>query len=198
MKKAILTLTTCAIATLSFAQINKDAWLTGASSTLGYNSYSYSSKSGSDLIIFNMNLKGGYFIANNLLLGINLAYFGSSTSSSGSSGSSSSYTLTSIGIFSRYYLPKNIFIGVGINSTSSSSTNGSFTGSNSNSSRSTTFPLELGVAAFISKSFALEPSLNYIKADDSVGLIYNGAASVAGVTSSIGINLGLTFYLNRN
>jgi len=183
MKKVTMTLLTVFTVSAAIAQINKGAWLIGASSNVGFNSYSF--KNSPNQSLFNINTKAGYFVIDNFTVGINLGYFNSSQS-----GFSSS--TTSIGVFTRYYLPKNFFLGVGINSVSNSfSSSGT-----SSSSSSIAIPMELGIAAFITKNIAVEPSINYIKGDDKGGVTYNGLNT--GATSAIGLNIGFTVYLNRS
>ena len=71
-----------------------------------YNNYSF--KTGSDVSIFSTSSKGGYFFAKNFVVGTDLGYTRVSGSGTG--------TVTVIGGFARYYLPKNIFFGAGVNS----------------------------------------------------------------------------------
>src|SRR5882762_2677644 len=107
MKKVMMTMLAAIMVMTANAQINKGAWLASASSSLGFNSYSY--KAGSNISVFNTSSKGGYFFAKNFVLGTDLGY------TRASSGSSTA-TVTVIGGFARYYLPKNIFFGAGVNS----------------------------------------------------------------------------------
>ena len=168
MKTSILVILVALTASAANAQINRGAWLLGASSTLSFNSYSY--KGSPDVSIFNASIKGGYFVVKNLAFGLNLGY--TSISESGSQ------TVTTIGAFSRYYLPKNFFFGAGVNSLTSSY--------NNHSTNMTSVPLEAGIAAFITKNIAIEPSINYVIGDNKTG-----------PASTFGVNVGFSIYLNR-
>ena len=70
MKKIILPILAIFIMSVAFAQIEKKTWLIGATSSMGFNSYSF--KSGSALSVFTINSKAGYFVANNFVVGLNL------------------------------------------------------------------------------------------------------------------------------
>lgn len=177
MKKLIFTFIVVSFSVISFGQINKGAWMIGANSNLNYSNYSFKGSSQTSSV-FNINSRAGYFVANNFALGLNLGYL--NVGSSG--GSSSSYT--TIGVFVRGFVSKSVFLGGGFNSTS-------ITGSSSY----TTYPFELGLAAFITDYFAIEPSLVYTASDGKGGVPILGIPSSA--VSAFGLNVGFTFYLNR-
>ena len=159
MKRIILPLLAIFTMSAAVAQIEKKTWLIGATSSLGFNSYSFNS--GSALSVFTINSKAGYFVAKNFVVGLNLGLVNLSQSGN-------SERTTSIGAFARYYLPKKIFVGSGINSVST------LVSGDYPSSSSTTIPFELGVAVFITKNFAIEPSLNYLVGDSKGGATYGG------------------------
>jgi hypothetical protein len=182
MQKVMMTLLAAIMVMTANAQISRGTWLASASSTLGFNNYSY--KTGSDFSIFSTSSKGGYFLAKNFVLGTDLGY----TRVSGQGTA----TVTVIGGFARYYLPKKVFIGAGINSATTSTGEGY----NSYKATTTTIPFELGIAAFVGKNIAVEPSIVYIKGDEKGGILYNGQST--GATSSIGLNVAFTVYFNRN
>src|SRR5260221_2671322 len=173
MQKVMMTMLAAIIVMTAQAQINKGAWLASASSSLGFNNYSY--KSGTDVSVLSTSSKGGYFFAKNFVVGTDLGY----TRASGSGTA----TVTVIGGFARYYLPKNVFFGAGINS----ATTAMGEGSNKYKYTTTTIPFELGIAAFLGKNIAVEPSIVYIKGDEKGGIVYNGLST--GATSSIGLNV---------
>ncbi len=122
----------------AFAQdpIEKGAWLFSGGSNLGNSSVSVTG--GSSTSVFNINLKGGYFLMDNLAGGVLFDLY----STSGSS-------LTGIGVFARYYIQGKFFLGAGFQSQSSSGAS------------TTTIPLEGGYAFFLGKSVAVEPALKY-------------------------------------
>ena len=182
MKKLILTLLATLSLSIGFSQIEKGTFMTGASSSLSYNNYSFKGTT-TNLNIFNLNFKGGYFVADNFALGLNINYINLNQSTTNST--------TSLGIFVRYYFHTPVFVGVGV-----SSVTNSFTGfGSSNSSTSTVLPFELGYAAFITRNFAIEPSINYNVGDDKGGVTFNGLN--VGANGSFGFNIGFTLYLNR-
>ena len=162
------------------AQIHKGTWLIGSSSSFGINNYS--SKVGSDVTIFNVNLKSGYFVIDNLALGLNLGLT--------SFSEHESQTTVIAGAFIRYYLPKNFFLGAGYNSVSTTST-----GPYGSSTSGYSIPFEVGYAAFITPNIAIEPSIVYVTGDDKGGITYSGMST--GANSAFGVNLGFTVYLNR-
>jgi hypothetical protein len=183
MKKTMITMLAAIIAMTANAQINKGAWLASASSSLGFNSYSY--KAGPNVSVLSTSSKGGYFFAKNFVMGTDLGY----TRASSGSGTA---TVIVIGGFARYYLPKNIFFGAGVNS--ATTTMGERP--TQYKYKTTTIPFELGIAAFLGKNIAVEPSIVYIKGDEKGGIVYNGLST--GATSSIGLNVAFTAYFNRN
>jgi hypothetical protein len=182
MKKGMMTMLAAVLVMAAHAQISKGTWMASASSSLGFNNYSY--KTGSDVSVLSTSSKGGYFFAKNFVLGTDLGYT--------RVGGPATGTVTVIGGFARYYLPKNVFIGAGVNSARTSSGDGSY----SYKTTTTTIPFELGIAAFVGKNIAIEPSIVYIKGDEKGGIIYNGLST--GATSSIGLNIAFTVYFNRN
>lgn len=142
MKKTILTFVACAAFLTASAQIEKGAWLFNGSSNLNFSNYSPSG-GGASQSITQINFKTGYFLAENLTLGLNFNYtaFGSSST-------------TGLGAFGRYYPGGKFFAGLGYLSRSSTGTTGKGE-----------FSLEAGYALFINKSIAVEPSLNYLSGD---------------------------------
>src|SRR5690606_1947571 len=104
MKKGLFTL----VAALGFfaasAQINQGAILVNAQSDLSFVSYS---PDGNDSFSeFDLNLKGGYFVIENLAVGANLGYFKDSEADD---------AITSFGLFGRYYVNGKIILGAGFN-----------------------------------------------------------------------------------
>jgi outer membrane protein len=169
MKKTIVTLVVMLFAAAgAFAQVEKGTILVGASSNAGFTSFKQKDADESTSQ-FNINAKVGYFVIDNLALGLNLGY--TSVKDLGSS--------TAIGAFGRYYVNGKIIIGAGFNSNKEkddvSDTDFSYT----------TIPLEVGYAAFITDNIAIEPALGYT--------LYSGDLE----GSAFGLNVGFTLYLNR-
>ena len=167
MKETIFTLVVgLAFAGPAFAQIGQGTVLIGASSNLNYSSTSFDGAD-DNLNSFNINLGVGYFVIENLALGIELGYdkitFGDNDASS-----------TTFGLFGRYYVNGKIFLGAGYRSSK---------GEDSDAVNS--LPLEVGYAAFITDNIAVEPSFGY-----ALGLGDNES-------NTFGLNVGFSLYLNR-
>jgi len=179
MKTVLVFLATIATTIAASGQIEKGTWMLGASSNLGYNSYTPTS-GGSDQSYLNIGTKAGYLVAQNFLLGVNLEYLNVS-----SSGPSSS--ITTLGIFTRYYAGK-VFFGAGYNSLSTSGGGTSF-GS---------IPIEAGFVGFITRNIAVEPALVYTMATDTES---GGMPGYAGLPfpakSGFGLKIGFSIYLGR-
>jgi hypothetical protein len=167
MKKIILTMSILMLfAAASYAQIQKGSVLVGASSNLGFSSISYDD--GDDNFkVFILDLKAGYFVIDNLAVGLN---FGYSKYSFGDTDAST----TLFGLFGRYYVNGKIFVGAGYSSSKLE-----------DSDASNSLPLEAGYEAFITDNIALEPSVSY-----SIGLGDNES-------NTFGLNLGFALYFNR-
>jgi hypothetical protein len=182
MKKLLIYAAVMFSALTSSAQIEKGSWMLGAGSNLGYASYTPTG-GGSDQSIFNVGVKAGHFVAPNFALGLNLEYLNSS-------GSGSTSTVTTFGAFVRYYAGK-AFFGAGYNSISESS--GSYSSPSAGS-----IPIELGIAAFITRTIAVEPALVYTIATDSDN---GGMPGYAGLPfsakSAIALRVGFSIYLGR-
>lgn len=161
MKKALLTLFAAITVFAASAQIEQGTILVGASSSAGFTSYN---EDAGDYSEFNINLKGGYFVIDNLALGLNLGYQKVDEESA-----------TTFGLFGRYYVNGKIFAGLGFNSTKVDFGDFDFS--------VTTIPVEVGYAAFINDVVAIEPALNYS--------IYGGDGEGASFGLSIGISVYL-------
>lgn len=166
MKKTLLLLAVCSVFSMSAAaQISQGTFLVGASSNLGFSTTSYGD--GDNLNAFVLDLNGGYFVIDNLAVGLSFGY--SNYSSGDFSGST-----TSVGLFGRYYVQGKIFAGLGFSSIHVE-----------DADALTSIPLEVGYAAFLTDNIAIEPSLNY-----GIGMGDNSA-------NTFGLNIGFTLYLNR-
>ena len=141
MKKILLTALVAFTMISASAQISKGTFMIGASSNVGYNNLSPDNSSG--YTILNINAKGGYFLINNLALGLNIGYL-----------KNEDFTETSIGAFGRYYLFGKFFAGAGFTSIKPNE-----------GDAGTEIPIEIGFAGFVASNFALEPSLNYSMGD---------------------------------
>lgn len=172
MKRVLLTAFAALTVFAASAQIEQGTWLIGGSSNLGFTSFN---EDAGDYSQFNIDVKGGYFVIENLAVGLNLGY------SSVDLGDFGKETDTGFGVFTRYYFNGKIFGGVGFNSVTAKFE------SDLGDSESTisVIPIEVGYAAFIGKVVAIEPALNYS--------IYGGD----GEGASFGVNIGISVYLGR-
>ncbi len=134
MKKVLLT--AALVAVFGFAanaQTEQGGWLVGASSNLNFTSQD---AGGGSVSVFDLDVKGGYFLMDGLAAGLNINY-------SSFDGESSS----AIGIFGRYFVNDAIFAELGYTALSDDAGG--------------LIPITAGYAAFLSDNVAVEPSLNY-------------------------------------
>lgn len=173
MKKILLTLLAGCLVFVASAQISQGTVLVGGSSNLGFTSFN---EDAGDFSQFNLDVRGGYFVIDNLAFGLNLSF------ANRDFGDFGKETDTGFGVFGRYYFNGKIFGGVGFNSL-----NAKFEDSNGDEVESTVsvIPIEVGYAAFLNDAVAIEPSLNYsIYGSDGEG-------------ASFGVSVGITVYLGR-
>lgn len=168
MNKIVLSFAVCALMTTgAFAQISKGTIMAGASSNINYTSTSYDGFDDNENT-FNLDLKGGYFVIDNLAFGLNIGY------NKYSFGDAIDVSTTMFGIFGRYYYNGAIFAGVGYNSTKVE-----------DSDAVNFLPIEVGYAAFITDDIAVEPSLSY----------HLGMGDVD--ANMFMFNVGFSIYFNR-
>lgn len=147
MKKGLLTLFAAVTFFAASAQINQGTILVNAKSDLSFTSYS--PKDGDTSSDFQIALKGGYFVIDNLAVGAQLGYFKDSEADDAG---------TSLGVFGRYYINGKFLLGAGVNANKY----GDFS--------YTSIPLEAGYAAFITDNIAIEPTVTYeIQSGDQEG-----------------------------
>lgn len=139
MKQLLITFMALTVFFSTSAQIENGTVLFGGSSNLNF-SNATPSGGGSSTSITQVNLKAGYFLAQNFVLGLNVNYQSVDT-----------YSVTQVGAFARFYPGGKFFLGLGYNSLSSS-------GGSSSTGQTV---LEAGYAAFVTRNIAVEPALNY-------------------------------------
>lgn len=167
MKKFLLA--ACAVlvfAVAANAQIPQGTIFAGVSSNLSYSSTSFDGFDDNQNQ-FTLNLNGGYFVSENILVG---AQFGYSSLNFGESDFSS----TQYGLFGRYYVNGEIFLGLGYQATKPEDIDA--LGS---------IPIEAGYAAFVTDDITVEPSISY-----SLGVGDNEANTLA-------FNIGFGIYINN-
>lgn len=123
------------------AQISQGTIYAGVGSNINYSSTNYDGF-GDNENSFNLDLSGGYFINDGVMLGLGIGY--SSYSFGNSDGSATSFQ-----VFGRYYIT-NFFLGAGYQSYKIEG----FGAINQ-------LLLQGGYAAFITNAIAIEPSINY-------------------------------------
>lgn len=160
MKKGLLTLFAACVAFAASAQISQGTILVGGSSNFNFTSYNEDAGDGSQL---DLAVRGGYFFAENLAVGLNLGY---------SKWSEDDDAQTAIGLFGRYYVNGKIIVGAGFNSIKFGDVSGSELG------------LEAGYAIFANDAVAIEPTLNFT----SFGGDFEGSAF--GLRVGISVYLG--------
>lgn len=171
MRKFLFSALMCVFILQLSAQTEQGKILLGASSNSGL---SFQSQDGieDNLVSFSLNVGGGYFVIDNLAAGLNLGF---STSSQGDF----SGTSLSIGPFARYYFD-NVFFGANFSFTNSNSDNGT----NDFSANGSQLGLELGYAAFLNNSVAIEPAITY----------FNTGGDFDGLTG-FALSIGFSIYL---
>ena len=110
----------------------QNRWLIGATSNIGY-------LTDGDVNVYAVGVKTGFFVVNNLAVGVGLDYLGIDDNS-----------VLSANVFTRYYVVGKVILGTGYEIVRSSG------GGKADSAL-----LELGLAGFINKNIAIEPVLNY-------------------------------------
>ncbi|MCB0495160.1 MAG: outer membrane beta-barrel protein [Cyclobacteriaceae bacterium] len=152
------------------AQISQGTIAVSTGTNLNYSSSSYK---GSDTKLnqFNLNLTGGYFFAQNFIIGAGIAYSSTNYKSSSYDYDTKSTTFS---IFSRYYINGAFFLGIGYGSVKYEDLDAL-----------NELDFQVGYAAFISDNISIEPSLNY-----GLGLGDNEGNTFL-------VNLGFGLYLNR-
>ncbi|MBT1701861.1 autotransporter domain-containing protein [Chryseosolibacter indicus] len=166
MKKFLLIAVVMVMAFAANAQIEKGAVLLSGGSNLSF--MSISPDNGDSFSRFSLNTKVGYFLIDNLGAGLRLDY-----------NKQDEWSETIIGLFGRYYVNGNIIVGANFASYKENN-EGRWDPSGVG------LGIEGGYAAFIGKTFAVEPTLNL----DLISGDYD--------QTRFGLNVALTLYLGRN
>lgn len=159
MKKLLIVLAAFALSSCAYAQISKGTIMLAGSSSFDFTS---NNEDAGDFSQIDLDVKGGYFIMDNLALGLNLGY---------SKNSELDDALTTFGLFGRYYVNGKILVGLGFNSSKFGDVSFS------------EIPIEVGYALFLNDAVALEPALNYT--------MFGGDAEGAAFGFRIGISVFL-------
>lgn len=143
MKKLLFILFVMCIAGSASAQINKGSVLVGASSNLNFSSVKFDGQDRFSL--FDLGVKTGYFVVDNLAVGLDFGY-----------QKIDDLSITNFGIFGRYYYQGKIFGGAGFNVLKYE-----------DQDSQTSIPFEIGYAAFITENIAIEPAFHFSVGDNT-------------------------------
>ena len=149
MKKLLFTLGLVAIVGMASAQTDQGGWVVGASSNLGFTSESQDGVADNTSTI-NLGTRAGYFIIDNLSLGLLLNF-------NNESQGDFKDTQTTIGPWARYYVGGQFFLGAAYGIGSNKSDNGVTETKTSGGN----LLLEAGYPIFMGDNVAIEPALNY-------------------------------------
>jgi hypothetical protein len=164
MKKSLLSLALVAFVGIASAQTQQGGWVVGASSQLGFSSNSQDGVADNESVI-NLGTRTGYFVIENLSIGVLLNYTNSSQGDFKS-------TDTAIGPWARYYVGGQFFLGAAYGAVSGKTGSG---GSEFKTSGGVLI-FEGGYPIFMGDNVAIEPALNYssgsgdFEGDSSFGL----------------------------
>ncbi len=167
MKKVLLTFFAALTVFAASAQIEKGTWIVGGDSNLSFVS---NNEDAGDNSQFNLDVKGGYFVVDNLAVGLLVGF---NKYNSNVDGAEDSDAWVRFGLFGRYYVNGKILLGLNYSAASQGDYSGSAIG------------LEAGYAIFLNKAVAIEPALNYA--------MYSGDDDGA----SFGLNVGISVFLGR-
>ena len=159
MKKIVLTVFAAFIIMSASAQIGKGTVLLSGASSFDFTS---NNEDAGDFSEFTLGLRGGYFIMDNLALGLTAGYFKNSEIDDAA---------TAFGAFGRYYVNGKILLGAG------------FTSQKFGDFSSSAISLEAGYAIFANEAVAIEPTLNYS--------MFGGDAEGAAFGLNVGISVFL-------
>lgn len=156
---------------LSFGQANQGAWMVGGS--VGFTSHSIKDVDDKTTDI-NVSPNVGYFVINNLAVGLNLDWNSSKT------GDADADTDLGIGPWARYYVYKGLFAQAGYNYRSLKLGGGdAVNGGN--------ILLGVGYSWFLNNSVAIEPALGY-----SIG-----SGDLLKDHSTFGLRIGVQAFIGR-
>ena len=173
MKKVLQIATIVAIIGCASAQTDKGGLLVGASSSFGYSSTSYDDPTVRNTTSFDLDVRTGYFLMDNLVLGLNIGY-------EKEKQGDDETTTTLVGPFVRYYIIGTFFIGTSYSLASIEEVY-------ARAGEKTDFrflAFEAGYPIWIVEKIAIEPSLNY------------GVASGKDILNSktFGLSIGFSLY----
>ena len=168
--KLITKLTLTVVVTFCFAQlvsaqtVGKGAWMIGGSAALDITKYKEADESTTSILL---NPTLGYFIADDLAIGLGLTVF--------DNGDENSDAFFGLGPFVRYYVTDPIFIQAGVDL-------------ELNDGGGTSFGAKVGYSWFLNNGVAIEPAL-YFQSYSNDGDLFD--------YSSFGLSVGIQAFANH-
>ena len=178
MKKIIVAVSALVLGTTAMAQTDQGGWVFGGGSDFSFVSSKFDSEQDESASDMNLNVGAGYFVIDNLSVGLGLGF--GSNKEAGADDATSSW---SVGPVVRYYLPMKIFGQLSYQLGSVSSGGEKLYGTGD-------LGIGAGYAAFLNDHVAIEPMVRYdmTSAKPDEGDSVNGSAF--GLFINFGIYLG--------
>ena len=178
MKKIVTVVSALVLGTAAMAQTDQGGWVFGAGSDFSFVSAKFDSEQEESSSDMNLNIGAGYFVIDNLSVGLTFNY--GSNKEAGADDASSSML---VGPVVRYYLPMKIFgqLSYQIGSISAGGEKLYGTGD---------LGIGVGYAAFLNDNVSIEPMVKYDMTSYSPEEGDGGNGSAFGVFINFGIYLG--------
>lgn len=175
MKKIIVAVSALVLGTSAMAQTDKGGWMFGAGSDFSFVSSKFDSEQDESASDMNLNVSAGYFVMDNLSVGLGLGY--GSSKEAGADDAVSSFV---VGPMVRYYLPMKVFgqLSYQIGSVSAGGEKLYSTGD---------LGIGVGYAAFLNDNISIEPMVRY----DMTSAKPDEGDSVSGSAFGLFINFGI-------
>lgn len=174
MKKIVTVVSALVLGITAMAQTDQGGWMFGAGSNLGFATGKTNNDQDDSESQFNINLRAGYFVIDNLAVGLDAGFVNASEGDISASQ-------FSVGPYARYFLPMKIFFEAGYQF-------GSVTSDGDNLGSTGALGIGAGYAAFLNDNVSIEPSLMY----SMTSIKPDGAdESIKGSNFGIMINFGI-------
>lgn len=148
MKKILVAVSALVLGTTAMAQTDQGTWMFGAGSNLGFTSGKVDNDQEDATSNLDLNVRAGYFVIDNLAIGLDVSYGSEST------GGVSSTTM-GVGPYLRYYLMESKLFGEAGYQFQSASFDGDNLGSGS------ALGIGAGYAAWLNDNVTIEPMVKY-------------------------------------
>ena len=182
MKKVLIALCAVALGTTAMAQTDQGGWMFGAGSNLGFTSTKEDNDQEDAVSNFDLDVRAGYFVIDNLAIGLDLGFSSTSVGDQSSSGFEA-------GPYVRYFLPMKIFAEVGYQFGSQKTTVdlGPPIGEVDVEYGTGALNIGVGYAAFLNDNVSIEPIVQYVMTSTTP----DEGDSVSGGGFGVGINFGI-------